>query len=299
LEADVAYSIDLDSERRIISLEDYISAIAGLDLKQEAVALETAPLLKRLANNKQLLLDYVNTYLQKNLSLEDENPYGTQSFIIYRCDEFFIRLNIWIKPKDYGGGLNWETRVFSYETPHNHNFDFLTANCLGDGYRTEIYDYDPSKHLGYLGEKVDLQLLESTRLSENKVIYFRKFKDVHIQYAPDDELSVSLNLMISDPVANRMPQFEFDVVNRKIINVINNGYTGPKAFFGLVKHLGDTSSIEMLQKIGDQHVDPRVRAFAWDAALGIEMDEAILERLLDSNDAIMRAELLRLRGPSS
>jgi len=167
---------------------------------------------------------------------------------------------------------------------------------LGGGYRTEIYDFDPTLHKGYVGEEVRLDLLENTRLDGHKVIFFRKFRDVHIQYAPDDELSVSLNLMISDSSANNKPQFEFDIGNRKIANIINSAYTGKRAFFNLVNHLGNPSTLDMLQTIGTRNADPRVRAFAWDAAIGIGKDDSLLDRLLRSDDEIMRRELVQLRA---
>lgn len=291
----MAYTFDLGSVQEPISLEDYVEALEGLDLTEETVAVGTAYLLKRLAVNRTLLVDYVNKYLQSAYMVEDENPYNTQSFILYRCERFFVRANVWIRPRDYGGGTAWETRAFSYEAPHNHNFDFLTVNCLGGGYHTEIYDFDPTLHSGYVGEDVRLDLLENTRLDGHKVIYFRKFRDVHIQYAPEDELSVSLNLMISDSNANNKPQFEFDIGKRKITNIINTAYTGKKAFFNLVKHLGNPSTLDMLHSIGTQNDDPRVRAFAWDAAIGIGKDDALLDRLLHSKDDVMRRELVLLR----
>lgn len=291
----MAIVLECSQEEGVMGLGDFIVALADVDLTTEEGAIAAAPFLMRLANNRELLARFLIDYLASTAAADDENPYSTQSFILYRCERYFVRANIWIRPKDYGGGTAWENRAFSYEAPHNHNFDFLTVNCLGSGYRTVLYDFDPSSCIGYPGEIVRLSNRRDERLAPGKVMFFRKFRDVHTQYAPDEELSVSLNLMISDPVANNMPQYEFDLESSRISNIINTAYTGKRALFALVSHLGDEGCAPLLESIGSGHRDPSVRAFAINAAQRIGVSDGWLVTALRDADELTRRELSVLR----
>jgi len=86
---------------------------------------------------------------------------------------FFLRANVWLPSRLlHKTNAEGEKRLFSFETPHDHNFELLTVGYLGEGYATVIHEYD-GPFEGEVGEKVDLRFLKRTSLPEHKVMFYR------------------------------------------------------------------------------------------------------------------------------
>ncbi|MFC7519823.1 hypothetical protein ACFQS6_05440 [Xanthomonas populi] len=111
-----------------------------------------------------------------------------------------------------------EERVFSYRNTHDHNFLFMTVGYHGPGYETDIYQYDPSRVRGYIGELVDLEPLGRTMLPVGRVMAYHEKMDVHTQFPPE-QLSVSLNLMVTKKREFDSDQYFFDPSEGRIIEM--------------------------------------------------------------------------------
>ena len=117
-----------------------------------------------------------------------------------RSGKFLMRANCWPAAAD-SVVVNSGTDPFFYGRPHDPNFSFLTVGYVGPGYWSDYYEYDYERTVGFIGEKVDLRFVERSRLSEGKVMMYRRHRDVHSQLPPDS-LSVSLNIMAVSPVTS-------------------------------------------------------------------------------------------------
>jgi hypothetical protein len=122
---------------------------------------------------------------------------SAQSFIIFGCESFYLRLNFWLPAAPRPDLIAERFRqYFSINVLHNHAFDFFTVGVFGDGYESDIYealDRDLRSDL-IIGEKVELSQKCRIKLSKGKSIFFPKFSVFHTQYEPT-ALSASLNLI--------------------------------------------------------------------------------------------------------
>src|SRR5690349_24150140 len=181
--------IDLPPDTESLSLSEFIDCIdaKGYDFLDDTDLIDAAKYLKKLANNKDFLLDLMFEELRTLGEFQQRNFYGPQVFMLHRTKTYFVRANVW-KPIS-----NMERAVpdFQYDVCHDHNFDILTVGYLGPGYHARAYTYGARKVVGMLGEKVDLISEGIFTLHQGSVALYRAKRDVHIQL-PSDELSISL-----------------------------------------------------------------------------------------------------------
>jgi len=78
-------------------------------------------------------------------------------------------------------------------------------------------EYDHERLEGRVGEKVDFRFLERKHFNTGMVMLYRAGRDVHIQYPPDD-LSITLNFMISTPDVRLRGQYFFDLERRTLLD---------------------------------------------------------------------------------
>jgi hypothetical protein len=227
----VKESIDFDEFLDLLrSFEDKVFTDDNFDKSKLA--------LQKLFNNRSFLTSYFNSLLKDMLS-QSCNLYTFQVFMLAREKHFNIRAPIWLPPQ----GLKSDS-AFVYELPHDHNFDIMTLGYLGDGYRTDIYQYNTEKVVGYDNEPVDLFELEHFQLTPGSILFMGTNKDVHIQMPPKD-LSISLNIMKTSGLTNR--QFMFDLQKKQIIKKID-GEISP-SFFKIAAYLGDENTIEIVEDL--------------------------------------------------
>lgn len=231
----------------VISLAEYVDYVRSEVNLADAESLRgSGSMLRRLSLNTSLLNSILlDAALNKSVLIQSDNLYADQTLILHRDERFFIRANIW-SPR-LRSSLDSERSGFSYEVPHDHNFDFLTVGYYGPGYTTRIFRYDYEKCSDVVGDKVDLEFLEETTLPPQKVMFYRKSEDVHTQLPPD-ELSISINLMIKNPPLTSNRQMELDM-NGTITRLISPDAVCRAYFVSLCGHLGDESFLEPLEDL--------------------------------------------------
>lgn len=258
-----------------MTLAEYIAYVsANVDLTDRACILESAEQLAALANNRSFLVEYLNDELRELAVFQTDNQYSSQTITLGGGAGFAVRANMWVPPGNTRAGDDWESDLFAYERPHDHNFSFLTVGYFGSGYRTSIYEYEHEAIVGYPGERVELQFLEKTELTRGKVMFYRASKDIHSQEHPDD-FSVSLNLMISTPEVTSNSQFWFDLERGTIRDFVQqNPSSGRMMMCHLARYFGDPETASLLEQITEQHAFARVRLSAYESLASIETSSA-------------------------
>ncbi len=115
----------------------------GFRAYEEDSLLHAASWLRKLGNNRHFLGDMMLEELKQGADVVDEaSSYGPQVVMLSGLGrEYYMRANFWPSADEHmfrasGSG------AFSYELPHDHNFDFLTVGYFGPGYTSDYYEYD-------------------------------------------------------------------------------------------------------------------------------------------------------------
>ena len=268
------------SDEEAISLGDLVQALNddGFDPGDEESFAAAAPLLRRLANNRDFLAELAIEELKDRCTRQSlENRYSSQVIMLHRASEkFFIRANFWPSARDSVFKTSG-TSPFFYHVPHDHNFSFLTVGYLGPGYWSEYYEYDYESVVGLPGEKVDLKYVERARLEPGKVMLYRAHRDIHDQL-PADDLSVSINIM---EASNRLPflsQYRFDVKKCEVAGILTR--TATEALLALAANHDGGNARDLVESFAADHPCDRVQFAALRelAAAAPDPDEG-LERL--------------------
>jgi len=246
-----------------ISIEDYVAHIgAHVDLRDLDSIAASAPMLRALANDRTLVVQRLNKLVENAFS-RDSIP-SAQAIFLGQGKDFYIRANVWPSTADIAGGRLYQDR-FAYNEAHDHNFTFMTVGYLGPGYETDIYEYDHEKVEGYVGEPVDIRFLERVRFAAGMVMLYRASSDLHIQHPPE-ELTITLNLIISLPEVRIRDQLFFDLQNKKISEFpIETDASKRVSFLNLAAHLGNGDTRELLSDLARQHPCRRTRLTAYEA----------------------------------
>lgn len=253
----------------LIELDECVELLAErrFDPRNEESLTGAADLLARLGANDNFLGDLlVDRLADRGGSSLPASAYSPQSIMLSeaRCG-FFLRANIWPSGQDSclrrSGAHN-----FAYGAPHDHNFDFLTAGYFGPGYRSDYYDYDYAKVVGYPGEKVDLRFVERSALAKGRVLHYRAHRDVHSQLPPES-LSVSLNVMACDAAQGWHDQYAFDLEENEITRILNPSST--EVFLRMAVALGGEEAGELAAHWGRHHPSDRIRLASFEARSGL------------------------------
>lgn len=262
----MALTLDL-STSECLTLADAIKcADVGADQCSLDELVENAWILKGLANNKEFLKDLLNDNIRRALRGQGTLIYTPQSVALGEGRSMMFRANLWFIPTTDLNRSEFESSLYSYGTPHDHNFNFVTAGYFGSGYKTDIYEYDRESVMGLVGESVDMRFLESTSLPKGKVMVFRSGRDIHTQAAPD-EFSISINMMAKDEDDLSNPQFFFDIQRKTIVSLLDNQLAGKVSLIRFAKYLGDDETLALLDEFTDESFSPFIRAAAYDAML--------------------------------
>lgn len=216
--------------------------------------------LKQLGNNRSFLADCITKEL-KHLRADETHRsggYGSQVFVLHAAENFIIRANFWPGQHDTIVSTNG-ARSFFYHVPHDHNFSFLTIGYAGPGYTSDYYEYDYHDVHGYIGEKVDLRFIEQSRLDQGKVMLYRAHKDVHSQHPPES-MSISLNIMETNPSLAFRDQYGFDLTTSSISEILT---VAPiEQLLALCTFVGDGNSRDLVYNFARHHPSDRVRLAA-------------------------------------
>lgn len=251
------------------SLGDCIAALdtAGFDPRAEGSLLHAAGWLRRLGNNRDFLADAMVAELKDTSgSHEEASAYGAQVVMLSPLGgEYFMRANFWPSRDEHSFRASGQSS-FSYELPHDHNFDFLTVGYFGSGYVSDYYEFDYESVEGIVGEKANLRFIERSTLDPGKLIHYRAHRDVHSQLPPES-LSVSVNIMHAGGAQGWLDQYKFDVASDTISGVISAG--GSEIFLRVAVGLGHGEARDLADSFARTHVSERMRLVALEAQAGV------------------------------
>lgn len=204
---------------------------------------ESVHALKKLYNNRRFLTLHLNSLL-KDFAKEGKNFYTFQVFMIAQEKYFNLRAPIWMP----ASGLASD-KAYIYDIPHDHNFNLLTLGYLGDGYKTDIYQYDSNAIQGLPGESVSIYGREQYQLKPGHVIHMGMNSDIHTQIPPND-LSISVNIMQTKMLSDK--QFIFDIENSCVVRKIEGDRD--RALLALAETLGDENTQDIIEHLKSKHI---------------------------------------------
>ncbi|WNF10518.1 hypothetical protein RKE57_21130 [Stenotrophomonas geniculata] len=174
----------------------------------ESIAAMAQPM-QRLAVDSGWFIDYLNSELVTGFQSDESqvNLYSSNSFVLNRGTNYLFRANVWL-PSDDPMRAEGDKPIFAEDLLHDHNFHLLTIGLLGDGYETDIFDYDYDSCLGYPGEKVHCSDVQRYKLHQGSSLFMIRGKTIHRQLPPET-VSVSLNLMSQTPDSVNARQYGF------------------------------------------------------------------------------------------
>lgn len=280
------------------SLEECLAALEenGFDPADDESLLHAACWLRRLGNNREFLAERLLAELESRHRDEPGvGSYGPQVVMLSRLGgEFYMRANIWPSTGEHAFRASGGS-TFSYELPHDHNFNFLTLGYFGPGYWSDYWEYDFEAVAGAVGEKAGLRFVERSRLEPGKLMLYRAHRDVHSQLPPD-ALSVSLNVMHAGGAQGLLDQYTFDVENDAITGVVGPGAS--EVFLRLAVGLGGGEAMDLAETFAHRHPSDRMRLTALEAQAGVldpaERD-ALWRRAEGSGSRLVALEARRRR----
>lgn len=248
----MAQIFDLEVEQRF-SLDEYVSYVRDeVEVRDFDSLAESAWALRALANDREFLLNAYHAELKALYDGQSENILTPQSIVVAWADDFFIRSNIWLPTSDDPTQKQHEAKLSAYELPHDHNFDFVTVGYAGVGYLTDLYRYDASSVLGYIGEPVEIERLGRVRLEPGRVMAYKCNRDIHTQYEPE-ELSVSLNLIPTHDRLITAPQYVFDPHHNVIAAGVSDQVGSRLFLLQFFRHLHNEDSLDLLETVSRKH----------------------------------------------
>lgn len=282
------------------SLGDCTAALneTGFHPQQEESLLGAAQWLRRLGNNRDFLAEVMLDELKDAAAGggEEASAYGAQVVMLSPLGrEFFLRANFWPGRNDHVFRASGQS-AFSYELPHDHNFDFLTVGYFGPGYASDYYEYDYEAVVGVIGEAAGLRFIERSTLDPGKLMHYRAHRDVHSQLPPES-LSVSLNIMHSGGAQGWLDQYSFDVGKDEVAKVISPG--GSEIFLRVAVGLGHADAMDLADNFARGHISDRMRLVALEAQAGVlplaERD-ALWRRAEGNGSRLIAGEATRRRA---
>lgn len=290
----MALTIPCDNSR-VATIDEYLDHInKNVRFTEEESVVASAPMLRALANNRAMVLERMNSAVEANFG--GRYLRSAQAFELARGPDYLVRAAIWPPASSVATGRIYQEQ-FSYNVAHDHNFSFLTANNLGPGYDTDLYEYDYANVVGFVGESVDLQFIEKKRFAPGTLMLYRASKDVHIQHPPP-ELTITLNLIWAPADVRLRDQFTFDV-DRKVISGHVGGGDAEKrlSLLRMAGILGNAKTRELLDQISRAHPCRRTRLAAYDEMVRLAPGdaEAIWRRATaDKSPLVAREATLQL-----
>ena len=240
-----------------IDTEDYLDYVqAKVDLNDEDSIAESAPMLRALANDRELIVRRLNELIARQFS--DETTPSSQAILLGQRKNFYVRANVWPSTADIVAGRVFQGQ-FSYDLAHDHNFSFLTVNYSGSGYETDLFEYDFESVVGYVGESVSIRPLQRMRFGRDMAMLYRASRDLHVQHPPK-EMSITLNLMVSVPEVRAREQYFFDLERGVIAGYPAESENSKRSsFFRIASMLGDGNTRDLLADLMVRHPSPRAR----------------------------------------
>lgn len=250
-----AAPIDLDA------LVDHCES-AAFDPRDRESLPAAAPMLRALAANRHFLADLAVAELKTRCAGQRrDNPYSAQVMLLRPPrGKYALRAAFWPSARDHVIRAKGAA-AFLYHVPHDHAFDFLTVGYMGPGYWSDHYEHDGTL-LGLPGEKVALRHVESSALSEGRVLLYRAHRDIHVQ-RPPDRMSISLNILTSLPDQGWRRQYRFDLERSCIAECMT--ISSAQMLLELAVETGMAEGIDLARQFARHHPDDAMRLTAWRA----------------------------------
>ncbi|MCW7548201.1 hypothetical protein OO184_09695 [Photorhabdus sp. APURE] len=249
--------------------------------------LNTATHLKALALNRHEVLQHISNALVTPETFQYTNNGQSQSYVLYTCPIFTLRLMVWIPV-----GFQARSIPFSYRYAHDHAFDLMSVGFFGPGYRTSLYGFDYSQIEQSDSGETLFSYAGDMFLEEGDIIYYYANKDVHIQHEPVS-LSASLNLIIPKSIPSvRQTIFELSesagrIVGKPIFNNLQR-VISQRSIFSLMAYQGNLRTQKLLIHIAKNHQSEEARAMAWAAILRHQPSQSLIDSALDDSSNYVR-----------
>jgi hypothetical protein len=252
-------------------------------------------LLRDLVNDRHFLAERFIAELRNLLRIADTPTYAPHSFLLAVKGSLVLRANIWVPINPQSAFSGQLEQLFSYNLAHDHNFDLLTVGYSGPGYKTDIFEYDRASLKGELGERVYLESRGQKRLEMGSTIYYRRSRDIHIQYPPDS-LSVTINLIWRSESEADSEQFAFDTKKNCVAGYVASAVSRKVSLVRMAAQMKDARVNEALRLVSVQAPAARLRAEALlgRGRIGFDDDASILSEALRDPDPLVRDVVPRL-----
>jgi len=175
--------------------------------------------------------------------------------------DFSIRARIWPSPREAVYRASGPIAC-GYGEAHDFAGDVLSLGYFGPGYLGEDYEYDPAALIGHVGERVDLRLVGRGPLDEGRMVHHRARRDVLLRQPPE-ALSVSVDLVHTDPTQGWESRHAFDVARGEITDLLGHGPS--ESFLRVAVALGGEEAKDLATRFGQTHPSDRMRLVAWQA----------------------------------
>lgn len=250
IESNLCMEVDefLDYLQRTVDVRDVDSLAA------------CAPALRALANNRRFVLDAFHAELKDFWAGSRRNEHQPQSIHLRSSVDFYLRANIWLPIAEDSRTATFQKRLYAYDLPHDHNFNFLTVGYFGEGYTTDIYEYRHEDCIGCYDEPAGALYLGHFRLNPGRVMLYRSGRDIHIQYAPDT-VSVSLNVMGRNMDLDQQ-QYIFDVERNRLIGGAGDVVSNRLFLVEAAEYIADEETVGILFDLATSHCCSKTRARA-------------------------------------
>jgi len=267
----VARIIETRTER-VVSVEEFVDFVqAQVDLSDLDSIATAAPLLRGLANDRQLVVSRLN---QQVLNLfRSESVPSAQVIYLGEGRDFYLRANVWPALADLSSGRVHQDQ-FSYNLAHDHNYNFMTVGYHGPGYITDMYEYDNHVVTGKLGEPVELRYVERIHFRTGMVMLYEASRDAHTQLAPED-LSITLNFMISTPEVRLRDQYFFDLESGTLLDYpVETDGSRRISILRMAADVGDANTQQLLADLAQSHPCRRTRLAGYEGLARLRPQDA-------------------------
>ncbi|NJC32971.1 hypothetical protein GGR88_000445 [Sphingomonas jejuensis] len=251
-----------------------------VDPRDDDAMTAAGAMLHRFGTNPDAVAQAAKSLLMDDDGRQDgRNRYGGQVLILHPGGPgWFLRAAIWPAADDLVVRASG-TAPFFYGVAHDHNFSFLTTGHHGPGYWSDYWEHDGAGAAGLPGEAVALVPRGRDRLTPGRTMMYRAHRDVHRQLPPDS-LSVSINIMFTDPLLPWRDQYRFDPEGGVITGLL--GTSATETLVSIVAHIGGPDGQELATDFARTHPSARLRASAWlalaDATPKLDLALELLDR---------------------
>jgi hypothetical protein len=253
---------------RVVSLDELIDFVhAQVDLRDPDSIETAAPLLRGLANDKRLVVSRLNQQV-RNLFRSDTIA-SAQVIYLGEGRDFYLRANVWPSMADLSSGRVYQDQ-FAYNLAHDHNYSFMTVGYHGPGYITDLYEYDNAALTGAIGESVELRFVQRVQFRTGMVMLYEASRDVHTQLPPD-EMSLTLNLMISTPEVRLRDQYFFDLERGSLLDYpVETDGSRRVSVIRMAADVGDVNTQQLLSDLAVAHPCRRTRLAAYEGVAKLD-----------------------------